>query len=158
MSKQRETWRIGNSQTLAAFTAWAADKLHQGAFTIRIEPDKRSLSQNSMIYALYGEINTLVDDHSLVDIRRLCKLHIGVPILRASDDAFRELYDGAVLHGLTYEQKLKAMDLLPVTSRMNKKQGSEYISGVVRYWQEQGVYIRHPEDEFYERYAAGTAA
>lgn len=158
MKKHREKWRIGNSQALAAFVTFANEKLHQGAFTIRVEPDKRSLAQNDKIYALYGEINALVDDHSLIEIRRICKLCCGVPILRANDPAFRQLYDGAIRHNLEFELKLIAMDILPVTSRMNKAQGSEYISSVIRYWQERGVYIQHPEDEAYEQYAAGNTA
>jgi hypothetical protein len=63
-------------------------------------------------------------------VKRFCKLHFGVPILRAEDDEFREAYDGSILRVLSYEQKLVAMDMLPVTSRMNTTQLKRYTDDV----------------------------
>ena len=70
-------------------------------------PEKRSLSQNDMIHGLYGELAAQIEDQSIVDITRECKLRYGVPILRAEDPSFRKLYDSAIKDHLTYEQKLQ---------------------------------------------------
>lgn len=89
----------------------------------------RTLPQNSLIYGLYGQISREGGQESIPEVRRRLKLHHGVPILRAEDPEFREAYD-AVLKPLTYEQKLKAMDFWPVTSRMNTSQLSQYVASI----------------------------
>ena len=74
-----------------------------------------------------------------------CKLHHGIPILRAEDAEFREFYDGA-LKGLAYEHKLQAMKYLPVTSLMTKDQLSKYLEAVQRDYATRGVYLQFPAE------------
>jgi len=125
-----QRWHLANSEQLDNFRAYVGQMWLAGKRpTVEFLPDKRSLSQNDLIHALYREIAAQAEDERLVDIVRYCKLHHGVPILRAADDAFREFYDTAV-KGLEYEQKLKAMDFLPVTSRMSTEQASQYVEAV----------------------------
>lgn len=100
--------------------------------------DPRSLPQNALINAMYGEIADQRDGEGVVDIRRRCKLHYGVPILRAHDEEFRSVYD-KVVKPHDYETKLEIMDFLPVTSRMKKPQATEYIDTVMREYSQQGV-------------------
>ena len=114
---------------------------------VEILGEKRTLSQNDLINALYGEIAKQVQDQSQIDIRRECKLRYGVPILRANNEKFRALYDNAIKHTLPYEAKLEAMDILPVTSLMNKAQGTEYIDSVIREYSKQGISIVMPGEE-----------
>ena len=59
-----------------------------------------------------------------------CKLHFGVPILRAEDPDFREFYDAGMKSVLSYEQKLKAMRFVPVTSIMTQDQFDRYAHEV----------------------------
>lgn len=73
-----------------------------------------------------------------------CKLHHGVPILRAEDDEFREAYDGAI-KGLTYEQKLLVMRVFPVTSRMTTKQLTKYAEAVRDDFASRGVHLDFPQ-------------
>ena len=70
-------------------------------FVVQVVGEKRSLPQNDLIYELYTVIAQQKEDESIADIRRECKLRIGVPILRASNDQFRNLYDKAIKGGLT---------------------------------------------------------
>ena len=74
----------------------------------------------------------------------MCKLHFGVPILRAEDEHFREFYDGA-LKRLTYEQKMAAMEYVPVTSIMSKAQLSRYLEDMRESFASQrSVYLEFP--------------
>ena len=83
--------------------------------------EKRSLSQNDMIYALYKQISEQCEDQSIREIRHECKLRFGVPILRAGNEKFKAMYDKAIKETLTYEEKLEAMEFLPVTRLMSKQ-------------------------------------
>ena len=83
----------------------------------------RSLDQNAIGHAWYEQIARELREDDALGHKCYCKLHHGVPILRAEDEEFREAYDAAI-KGLSYEQKLKVMRILPVTSLMNKEQKS----------------------------------
>lgn len=90
----------------------------------------RSLDQNAISHAWYEQVARELREDDARGVKRFCKLHFGVPILRAEDDEFREAYDGSILRTLSYEQKLVAMDMLPVTSRMTTSQLSRYMEDV----------------------------
>jgi hypothetical protein len=77
-------------------------------------------------------------------IKRFCKLHFGVPILLAEDEDFAEVYNGAIRYRLTYEEKLAAMELLPVTSRMTTAQLSRYAEDMQRHFAGFGVRLEFP--------------
>ena len=93
----------------------------------------RSISQNDLqhvwydIAARYSDMGWTKDD-----FRAHCKLYIGMPILFAENQKYRETV-GVLLDGRSDEVKLKAM--LPpieieVTREMTKAQMSEYLSRV----------------------------
>jgi len=109
--------------------------------------EKRSLDQNGMIQALYRQIAAQVDDESVIDVTRRCKLTYGVPLLRANDERFRAMYDKAIRKTLTYEEKIDAMDILPVTSRMDTPTATEYIDTVIREHSRQGLCLTHPSED-----------
>lgn len=91
----------------------------------------RTLSQNSLIYSLYGRISREGGQESADEVRARCKLTIGVPILRSEDAEYCDTYD-AVIKPLTYEQKIKAMAYWPCTQLMNTDQLSRYHDEIVR--------------------------
>jgi hypothetical protein len=68
-----------------------------------------------------------------------------VPLLRAEDDQFREAYDAAI-KGLSYEQKLKVMRILPVTSLMTKPQLSKYLEAMQEDFLRRSVRLEFPAD------------
>lgn len=111
-----------------------ADWKDAGYLRVTVSTDKpRTLPQNSLIYAVYGQI---AREHgmSIPETRRDCKLRHGVPILRAEDPEFCAAYD-SVIKPLAYEQKLIAMDFWPVTSRMNTSQLSAYVESIAKEYQ-----------------------
>lgn len=106
----------------------------------------RSLDQNAISHAWYNDIALQTAD-TPENVKCECKLRFGVPILRAEDADFREMYDNSILRNLSYEQKLKAMRFIPVTSNMTKPQLSRYLQDIQRSYAQQGVVVSFP-DEF----------
>ena len=109
--------------------------------------ERRSLDQNALSFALYQQIAGQLDDQSIADIRRECKLVHGIPILRRDDEEFRAMYNKTILHNLDYEEKLKAMEWFPVTRLFSKKQFSEYLDTIIREYSKQGISIVMPGEE-----------
>lgn len=144
---RRQTWDLSTETVQANFLAFIAQMRLAGKRPlVQLVPEKRSLDQNSMIYGLYGQIAAQAEDQTVNDIRRECKLNIGVPILRAADPVFNGFCEKALGH-LTYEQQLKSMDYVDVTSRMEKEQGTEFIDTVIRQYSQQGYCLLHPSEQ-----------
>ncbi len=91
---------------------------------------KRSNDQNAISHAWYEQVARELREDDARGVKRYCKLHFGVPILRAEDNEFREAYDATIRRHLAYEEKLIAMDVLPVTSRMTTVQLHQYMLDV----------------------------
>jgi hypothetical protein len=108
--------------------------------------DKRTLSMNSKIYALYKQIAEQKQDESILDIKRHCKAYFGIPILLASDTAFAAMYEKGIMPHLTTEEKLAAMDILPVSSRMSVDMGCEYIDTIIREYSKEGISLMEPSE------------
>lgn len=136
-----QRWTFRDRESVAAFKDNIIQRITAGETpTVEFVSAHRTLPQNDLIRVLYRQVADAKEDESLVDIERFCKLHFGVPILRAADEKFRAVYDRAI-KPLEYEFKLQAMDLLPVTSRMTTEQASEYIDTVIAEYQKAGIMI-----------------
>jgi hypothetical protein len=103
----------------------------------------RSLPQNAITHAWYKQLARELREESALGWKCYCKLHHGVPILRAEDEEFRDAYD-QVIKGLRYEQKLVAMRSWPVTSLMNKEQLSKYAEAMQADFRARGVLLEFP--------------
>ena len=117
-------------------------------FTVTIKFGKgRSNDQNAISHAWYEQVARERREDDARGVKRFCKLHFGVPILRAEDEEFRASYDAVIKRSLNYEQKLIAMDMLPVTSRMTTKQISQYMQDVQDHYRTKGVSLEFPPEE-----------
>ena len=129
-----EFWLVRSERDLEERLGFFADHVRQMGFPVcwKAKPydPKRSLDQNALINSMYGDIAQAKKDESTSQVRRRCKLHFGVPILRGCDEEFRAVYD-KVVKPHDYETKLAIMDYLPVTSRMGKAKATEYINTVM---------------------------
>lgn len=96
--------------------------------TVR-EGKDRSYHQNALSHAWYEQLARELPDDDAAGWKCYCKLHHGVPILRDEDAEFRAAYDASI-KGMTYEQKLQVMRILPVTSLMSTTQLSKYLESV----------------------------
>lgn len=111
----------------------------------------RSQAQNRLAQRWFADVSTQLGDHTHEEVRAMCKLVFGVPILRAENDAFRVSYD-ATMKRLPYEAKIdaiKAFDL-PVTRLMTVKQMTAFMDEMHRHWTSQGVRLADPEALKYE--------
>ena len=105
----------------------------------------RSLDQNAISHAWYEQLARELREDDALGWKAYCKLHFGVPILRAEDDEYREAYDSSIKVGFTYEQKLAAMKFWPVTSLMTKPQLSKYLEAMQAEFSKRGVRLEFPE-------------
>lgn len=107
----------------------------------------RSVEQNAVLHGWFGQVARELREDDERGVKRYCKLHFGVPILRAEDEEFREAYD-RVVRPLAYEQKLVVMDILPVTSRMTTLQLDRCMTDIQDHYRvERGVTLVYPKRE-----------
>jgi len=109
--------------------------------------DRRAI-QNRLMWHWYKELEQQSDRHGMSKDDLVCynKYHIGVPIL-ARDPEFSEVWDS--MRFLSYEQKLKAMKFIPVTSIMNIKQMTEYLTDFKIYWNQKGCELTTSQDLYF---------
>jgi hypothetical protein len=106
----------------------------------------RSIPQNAITHVWYEQLARELREDDALGWKCYCKLHHAVPIMRAEDEEFRETYDASI-KGLSYEQKLKVMRLLPVTSLMTKEQLSKYAEAVQADFLNRGVRLEFPRED-----------
>lgn len=111
----------------------------------------RRSQQNRLAQRWFTDISTQKGDETHEEVRSYCKLHFGVPILRAENEAFRQSYDGIMKH-LPYDEKLEAIRAfdLPVTRLMTVKQMTAFMDEMQRYWLSNGYRLTDPESLKYE--------
>lgn len=114
-----------------------------GRCKVKVTTGKRSINQNDLSHVWYEQLACELREDDALGWKCYCKLHHGVPILRAEDSEFRETYD-AVLLPLTYEQKREAMKCWPVTSLMTKAQLSKYLEEVQKDFDKRNVRLEFP--------------
>lgn len=134
------------SEAITRLTAMYRDKKY---VVVSLRPGKdRTLDQNALWFALYERIAQMTQIGDTEDARRYCKLHFGVPIMRAADADFRDGWNRMFLH-LEYEQKLELMgpcslfgpDGFPVTRLFNRAQGIAYTDRIVEEFTGRGVFF-----------------
>jgi hypothetical protein len=109
---------------------------------------RRTLKQNKLQRLWLNEISEQLGDQTPEEVRGYCKLTIGVPILRAEHDGFRERYD-AIVRPLPYEQKIALMMEpldFPVTRLLTTAQHTRYLDGVHRHFSSRGIVLTDPGD------------
>lgn len=111
----------------------------------------RSSLQNRLAQRWFTDVARQLGDQTHEEVRAECKLTIGVPILRAENEAFRASYD-ATMKSLPYEAKLEAVKAfdLPVTRLMTVKQMTAFMDEMQRKWSRQGIRLTDPEALKYE--------
>lgn len=128
---------------------------HALPFTATITAgEHRTNEQNKLQRKWVSEIAQQFPDafESPEHARAYCKLHVGIPLLREVNEAFRLKYD-RLLKDRSYEEKLEFMMVpisLPVTSIMTVKQKSEYLNRVFRHFSQKGAELTIPPDARYE--------
>lgn len=123
---------------------------------VKIATELRSLPSNALSHQWYKDVSLQTQDAPHY-VRNFCKLHYGVPILLAESEKFRNCYNVSIRGSLTYEQKLAVMDLLDVTSLMNKDQMNRYLNTMQQEYANRGVILQTPKDAEYARWVEQQA-
>lgn len=117
-------------------------------FTAHWEKGKnRSHEQNRLAFQWYLDIARDLADRDHTEVRAECKLTLGVPILRAENEAFRLQYD-RIIRPLSYPEKLALMVEpidLPVTRMFNVAQMTAYLDAIQKRFLPMGVRLTDPE-------------
>jgi len=154
------TLKVGPNCVLMANTTTEREKLSPlkpgEEVRVKIITGKRSLSSNALSHAWYNEAATQTND-TPQNVRSFCKLNYGVPILIAESEHFADRYNRSIRDTLNYEQKLLAMDLLDVTSLMNKGQMNRYLNDMQRDYANRGIILETPEDAEFAKWVAQQA-
>lgn len=116
---------------------------------VSMRPGKdRTLDQNALWFAMYERIAKSTEMGDIEDVRRYCKLHLGVPIMRAGCAEFRTGWAESFIH-LDYDVKLRLMgpcamfgpDGFPVTRLFDRAQGCQYTDRIVEEFSARGVHF-----------------
>ncbi len=113
---------------------------------------KRSLAQNRLQRKWLFEAAEQLQDQTAEEYRAYCKLHFGIPILRAESDKFMDVYD-RLIRPHSYEEKLELMSIpfdFPVTRMMTVKQKTEYLNKMYQFFRNQGVELTEPPEKVNE--------
>jgi hypothetical protein len=106
----------------------------------------RSLDANAVTHVWYGQIARELGDTTEAHVKAECKLRFGVPILRAEEADFCDMYDRLIRGRFTYEEKLELMERMPVTSLMTTDQMNRYRDAMQQAYAEQGIQLTYLEE------------
>jgi hypothetical protein len=120
-----------------------------GTYKVEVKKNstKRSDAQNRLSHKWYTERGTATDN-SPAQEKAYCKLTHGCPILIAENEEFAHLYRVAI-EPLSYEDRLLAMQYIPVTSLMSVAQTTAYMTAVEVEAVSVGIMLSRPEDLYY---------
>lgn len=114
---------------------------------------KRTLSQNALMHEWFGCVSKELGDCFPDEVKRLCKYHKGIPILRAieQDKKSKDVakvcdFCEKTLDHYSYEDKIASMEFLPISSLMNTEQLSEYLTAIQYNYSLRGVILYWPDD------------
>lgn len=123
-------------------------------FTVTITSGAhRTEYQNRTAFMWYKEIAEQLGDQSAEDVRKFCKLTLGVAILRHENEAFRIEYD-KVVKPMSYENKLAIMGEpfnLPISSIMTVAQKTKYLDEIQRHFLQLGIVLTQPKERIGKR-------
>lgn len=116
-------------------------------FTVTVETGRKRTTEQNRLQRLWVSEIAEQTGSTPEEVRGLCKLQFGVPILRAEDEAFRIAYDANV-RPRPYSEKLALMMEpldLPVTRLMNVDQKRRYLDAIHAHFAAMGIALTDPD-------------
>ena len=113
-----------------------------------VKGKNRSNEQNRLQQMWHLEAAEQLQDETAEQKRGYCKLHFGVPILRAENPKYREKYD-RLIRPYPYEHKIELMMVpldFPVSRLMTTGQCKRFLDEICDYYTNLGVQLTMPED------------
>jgi len=117
-------------------------------WSVKIRPYKkdRSVELNALSHVWYAQVAAKEREYTASQVKGLCKLYFGVPILR-EDQEFSEMYD-RIFKPMDYETQLEVMTrpgLFDVTSIMKTDQMCLYLEQIQQHYASR-VQLRFPDE------------
>jgi len=135
-----------NLPNLVAQLTAMANSGEDWVVSAKLKQSSRSILQNNLSHSWYAELEANIKEDDALGYKAFCKLHFGVPILRAENEEFRLAYDTSI-KPLSYEAKLAIMKILPVTSLMDTKQLTKYLDAMRDHYDlHNGYLLKYPSD------------
>ena len=107
---------------------------------------KRSTTANAQIHLWFGQIAKHYGDRSALEVKCFCKDAIGLPILSDSPthgDKLSFFLSELNYYKHTYENKMKLIQFIPVTSEMSASEIKMFMEQMIFYWADLGIHIEH---------------
>ena len=107
---------------------------------------KRGLSANAQQHVFYSQIAKHYGDITALDVKNMCKDMFGLPILLRCDtnkDKITYLLDKLEYYRHKYENRMKIIQCLSITSELNTKQSKEYMDNMIYYFNNNGININY---------------
>lgn len=114
--------------------------------TIQEQSKVRGLSANAQQHVWYGQIAKHYDDSSPLDIKNMCKDLFGIPIMlkcAENKDKMAYLLDKLSYYRHGYENRMKLIQCLSITSEFKTKQSKEYMDTMIHYFNGNGITINY---------------
>lgn len=104
--------------------------------------EARKLDQNALSHVWYREAAKQLEDRHEWEVAGECKLDYAVPILLAECEEFRDIYSYC-LENYTREVQIEILGkgMVKCTRLLNKKQFTEYLSGVQNFYGKNGIHL-----------------
>lgn len=107
----------------------------------------RSPPQNRTAAKWYAEIGAEIGEVPIV-VKAMCKEQFGLLIMERDNPAWvadwKPVYDE-----LSHEQRMKFFQIVPMTRRFTKRQMTEYMNGIQKFYGAQGIALTDPEARKY---------
>jgi len=112
--------------------------------TVKIVHQKRSIISNSLQYHWYMELEQQ-GDQTAAQYRNYCKYHFGLALRAANDEDFAAVI-GDVLRKYNYEDRIKLMSFIDVTSIFDRPTMKSYLIAVKDHYTPQGYILTSKDD------------
>ena len=126
-----DKWYLRNNDQKAAIAAYIAtlEVSAENPYVAQIIPwtKKRSTDQNALAHKWYREISKQGKEYTPIQVKARSKYCWGVPIMLAASASFVKAWS-AMTEKFNYEELLEILEWFPVTSIMDTKQMSQYLS------------------------------
>ena len=103
-----------------------------------VDARRRSDLQNRLQHLMYREIGKQLYGKDENHAKNECKLTIGVPLLRETNEEFKKIYDKN-LKNLDYGAKLQVVSVIKVSSLLSMGAASQYIERIYDDYANKGV-------------------
>lgn len=110
---------------------------------------KRGLSANAQQHVFYEQIAKYHGDRTSLDVKNMCKDMFGIGILLCNDEQCEKiefLLDKLDYYKHNYENRMKLIQCLSITSLFDTKESKYYMDSMVDYFNHIGIKIAYQSD------------